>query len=467
MNNVAPMSGHPLREPPHSFEAEQALLGALLLDNRLLDQVSEYLRPEHFAHPSHQRIYQAIGTLVARGQQANPVTLRAIFDRDGGLEDIGGGAYLARLATSAATLNADDYGRVVFEMWQRRAAIELAQRLMDDAYDLDPSRTPAEFLAEHDGDLTRLVADGTIGDGPRHFARALDEAMSKVDAACKHDGAVVGVTTGLTALDSLLGGLQPADLILLAARPSMGKSTLAANMAISAARNGVPAAFFSLEMGQAQIAMTLLAARSGISASAQKMGRIEPHEFERLMQACRAMRDLPVYLDDTPSLTVAMFRARARALRRRHNIGLIVVDYLQLMRPDYRGRGSRYEDVTEISGGIKAVAKELNVPVIALSQLSRQVESRADKRPTLADLRESGALEQDADVVMFLYRDEYYLARERPSSNAGVQERASHDDALEASRGVAEIIVAKQRTGPIGTVRVRYEQATSRFSDMA
>lgn len=456
----------PGREVPHNFEAEQALLGAVLSNNRMLDQVTEYLRPEHFAHPSHQRIYWAIGELIGRGQKASPISLKGAFDQDGGLETIGGGAYLARLTASAATPNAGEYGRVVFELWQRRAAIELGQRLMDQAYDMDPAQTPKGILEAHDQDLTKLISEGSMGEGPKHISVAIDEALGKIDAACKHDGAVVGVTTGLTGLDSLLGGLQPSDLILLAARPSMGKTTLAVCMAISAARAGKGVGFFSLEMGQAQVAMTILAAQTGISAAAMKMGRVNTNDFGRLVHAGRSMKDLPFWLDDTPALTVAALRARSRALKRRFGIGMVGVDYLQLMRPDSRSTKGRYDDVTEISGGLKAVAKELQVPVLALSQLSRQVEQRTDKRPNLSDLRESGALEQDADVVMFLYRDEYYLAREKPAPHARAEEKNAHDDALDASRGIAEVIVAKQRTGPIDTIRVRYEQATSRFSDL-
>lgn len=455
-----------VRELPHNFEAEQALLGAVLVNNRLMDQVTEYLQPEHFAHPSHQRIYWAIGELIGRGQKASPITLKGAFDQDGGLDSIGGSAYLARLAASASTANAGEYGRLVFELWQRRAAIEIGQRLMDQAYDMDPGRTPKIILEAHDQDLTKLISEGTIGEGPKHISVAIDEALQKIDAAANHSGAVVGVTTGLNALDGLLGGLQPSDLILLAARPSMGKTTLAVCMAISAARAGKGVGFFSLEMGQAQVAMTILAAQTGISASAMKMGRVNTNDFGRLVNASRSMKDLPFWLDDTPSLTVAALRARARSLKRRFGISLIGVDYLQLMRPDTRSSKGRYEDVTDISSGLKGIAKELQVPLVALSQLSRQVEQRTDKRPNLSDLRDSGALEQDADVVMFLYRDEYYLAREKPPPHATSQQRNDWHTAMDACQGQAEIIVAKQRTGPIDTIRTQYEQATSKFSDL-
>ncbi len=477
-----------LREPPVNYEAEQALLGAILANNRAFEKVSDFLQPEHFADEVHGRIYEACGKLIDRGQIANAVTLKHLFDNDDALADIGGARYLADLQKNFVTIiNAADYGHTIHDLFLRRELIALGEDVVNDAFqsDLDVSANTQIETAEQR--LYNLAEAGTGEGGFKSFKSAVVEAIGMAEAALKRDSHVAGVATGFKDLDRLLGGLHPSDLIILAGRPSMGKTSLATNIAYNAAatkrRQKGPdgetsettetVAFFSLEMSAEQLATRVISEQAHVRSDSIRRGEIQDDEFDRIFETSRHLHELPLFIDDTPALSVPAMRTRARRLKRQHNLGLIVVDYLQLMQPPAGLRSdNRVQEVSEITRGLKAIAKELNVPVVALSQLSRQTEQRDDKRPQLSDLRESGSIEQDADVVMFIYREEYYLAREKPSqrmneSTDKFNERlAGYDKRIEEKRGIAEVIIAKQRHGPIGTVELQFTGEFTQFNDL-
>ena len=476
------------REPPVNYEAEQALLGALLANKNAYDRVADFLRPEHFADPVHGRIFEACGKLIERGQIANAVTLKALFDQDEALEAVGGARYLADLQkTYVSIINAADYARTIHDLHLRRALIDLGEEIVNEAHnqDLDASATIQIEAAEQR--LYTLAESGQTGGGFRDFKSAVTDSINMTEAALKRDSHVAGVPTGFTDLDKLLGGLHPSDLLILAGRPSMGKTSLATNIAYNAAATPRPArapdgqiaekpgvvAFFSLEMSAEQLATRILSEQAHVRSDAMRRGEIRDDEFDRIFQISRALHDLPLYIDDTPALTVPALRTRARRLKRKNGLSLIVIDYLQLMQAaSVRRNDNRVQEVSEITRGLKALAKDLDVPVIALSQLSRQTEQRDDKRPQLSDLRESGSIEQDADVVMFLFREEYYLAREKPGQKAHQSDAKFLDDLdrynarLAEARNKAEVIVAKQRHGPIGTIKLHFTGEFTQFNDL-
>jgi len=476
-----------LRIPPYNTEAEQALLGAILINNTAYYRVSEFLQPEHFGNAVHGRIFAAIGKLLGRGQIANPVTLKDLFDQDGALTEIGGAQYLARLAgAAAAIINAEDYGRAVHDLYLRRELIALGEDVVNDAFRQDLDDPAREQIERVEKKLFDLATTGETEGGFRAFGTALTSAILNAEAAFKRSGKTVGVATGFVDLDRKLGGLHPSDLVVLAGRPSMGKTALATNIAFYAARNYRPAVeregktaedgavvgFFSLEMSAEQLATRILAEESGVSSDRIRRGDVSHEDFDKFVQASQQLAALKLFIDDTPALSVAALRTRARRLKRQQGLGLIVIDYLQLLRPSSQTRAqeNRVQEISEITRGLKALAKELNVPVLALSQLSRAVEQREDKRPMLADLRESGSIEQDADVVMFIFREEYYLSRE-PTRRPDEAESKFSDryqewrERLEIVHGLGEIIIAKQRHGPIGTVKLRFDAETTKFDN--
>ena len=476
-----------LRIPPYNTEAEQALLGAILINNTAYYRVSEFLQPEHFGNAVHGRIFAAIGKLLGRGQIANPVTLKNLFDQDGALTEIGGAQYLARLAgAAAAIINADDYGRAVHDLYLRRELIALGEDVVNDAFRQDLDDPAREQIERVEKKLFDLATTGETEGGFRAFGTALTSAILNAEAAFKRSGKTVGVATGFVDLDRKLGGLHPSDLVVLAGRPSMGKTALATNIAFYAARNYRPAVeregktaedgavvgFFSLEMSAEQLATRILAEESGVSSDRIRRGDVSHEDFDKFVQASQQLAALKLFIDDTPALSVAALRTRARRLKRQQGLGLIVIDYLQLLRPSSQTRAqeNRVQEISEITRGLKALAKELDVPVLALSQLSRAVEQREDKRPMLADLRESGSIEQDADVVMFIFREEYYLSRE-PTRRPDEAESKFSDryqewrERLEIVHGLGEIIIAKQRHGPIGTVKLRFDAETTKFDN--
>ncbi len=462
------------RSAPHNVEAEQELLGAILVNNEAASKVSEFLRPEHFAEPLHARIYEAAILVIERGEIANPITLKNHFASDDSLAEVGGPQYLAGLAAAATTIiNAENYGKIVFDLAQRRELISLGEEVVNRAYDSGIDDPAAEQIEDAEAALYHLAEEGTKENAFRPFSAAIAESARMIEAAFKRDGRLVGVSTGLRDLDTKLGGLHPSDLLILAGRPAMGKSALAANMAFRAAANysgpggeGAVSAFFSLEMSAEQLATRLLSEACEISSERLRRGEVNSEEFaNQVMPAVTKLHETPLFIDDTPALSISQLRTRARRLKRTHNLGLLIVDYLQLMRPSGMQRvDNRVQEISEITRGLKAIAKELNVPVIALSQLSRAVEQRDDKRPQLADLRESGSIEQDADVVMFVYREEYYLARREPQHDTPEWEQWKEE--MEKVSNTAEVIVGKQRHGPTGTVRLMFEPQYTAFHNL-
>jgi replicative DNA helicase len=470
------------REMPHNQEAEQALLGALLVNNNGLEKVSEFLRAEHFFVPVHGRIYQSIFTFFERGLNATPVTLKGYFENDEDLASMGGAAYLAELASFVVSVvNVEDYGRTVFEHHLRRQIIALGETLVGDAFQHSLDNPASRQIELAESKLYELAQFGDFKGGFTKLEQSILAAIQTAKKAKESDSHVTGVTTGLIDLDKQLGGLHPSDLIILAGRPSMGKTALATNIAFNAARRhyetegkeGAVVGFFSLEMSSEQLATRMLADVVQIPGDKIRKGQIRNEDFRKFAEASNLLSNLPLYIDDTPALSIAHVRARARRMKRQHGLGMIVIDYLQLLGgSSRRSEENRVQEVSEISRGLKTLAKELQVPVLALSQLSRQVEQRENKRPQLSDLRESGSIEQDADVVMFVYREEYYLAREKPGQNANEKqerfnERATNwEQRLEYVRNVAECIIGKQRHGPIGTVPLSFQGEFTKFGNL-
>lgn len=471
-----------------NYEAEQALLGGILTTNSAHHLISDSLRPEHFADPAHARIYAACARLIERGETANPVTLKRQFDADGSLQDVGGAAYLVRLASAIVNTAATrDYARSIVDLWLRRRLLDEGQQCIGLARDMDrfadgggpddlAEATGAALLERTErrlGEVGRHAAAGSDRGGP--IAQAVTRLAQQVEAAHKAEPAARGASTGIAALDKALGPLVKSDLIILAARPSMGKTGLALNIADHQARRGEAVAFFSLEMSAEQLTARLIAERAGIPTDRQTGGKMGSEEWDRFLPASQDIAKLPIYIDDSGDLTAPRIRSRARRLVRQKHVGLVVVDYLQLINGDRRGReANRVQEISDITRTLKEMAKELNVPVLALSQLSRGVEDREDKRPQLRDLRDSGAIEQDADVVMFIHREAYYLAREKPSRRAGETDQKfssrieDHAQLLNQNAGRAELIIAKNRKGAAPrTVMVAFDAKAVKFSDIS
>src|SRR6516225_3098659 len=454
----------PIRIPPYNTDAEQALLGAILINNAAYFRVSEFLQVEHFGNAVHGRIFSAIAKVIESGQRADPVTLKGLFDQDTALTTIGGSQYLVRLATTAVTIiNAEDYGRIIYDLYQRLELITLGEDVVNDAFRQDLDDPAREQIERAEKKLFDLATTGEPEGGFRGFGTALTSAILNAEAAFKRNGKTVGVATGFVDLDRKLGGLHPSDLVVLAGRPSMGKTSLATNIAFNAAKTYQP----SSAPGARN-----LAEDSAVSSDRIRRGDVSHDDFDKFVQASQRLAAIKLFIDDTPALTISALRTRARRLMRQQGLGLIVIDYLQLLRPSnqLRAQDNRVQEISEITRGLKALAKELNVPVLALSQLSRAVEQREDKRPMLADLRESGSIEQDADVVMFIFREEYYLSREPTRRPDEMESKFSERyqewrERLEKVHGLGEIIVAKQRHGPIGTVKLRFDAETTKFDN--
>lgn len=476
------------RLPPANLEAEQALLGALLANNKAYERVSEFLAPEHFADPVHGRIFGAIQRRIENGQLADPVTLRAEFQHNGGLDEVGGTAYLGQLLSAmVGVINAGEYGRVIHDCWMRRQLIDVGETVVNRAFGAEPELDGREQLEAAEQQLFDLAKDNGTQGGFVTFERALASAVQQAAAAFSNPGGVSGLSSGLRDLDKRTGGLHKSDLVILAGRPAMGKTALATKIAFGAARavmekakqadpNAKPrggVAIFSLEMSADQLATRLLSENARISGDRIRRGDIEQRDFDKFLDVSRELQTLPLFIDDTPAITISALRTRCRRLQRTHGLDLVVVDYLQLMRPAAGTKPeSRVLEISMITQGLKAIAKELSIPVIALSQLSRQVESREDKRPQLSDLRESGSIEQDADMVWFVYRDEYYLAQRQPKEmNFDNSEKFSvavekWQKDMEEAHNKAELIIAKQRHGPTGTIRLFFEGEFTRFGDL-
>lgn len=468
---------------PQNLEAEAALLGALMIDNRLAEDVMQKLRAEHFAEDLHGRIYTQILALIDKRMTANPVTLKPLFETDPAMAEVGGPAYLAQLTQNGAgLLAARDFAQQIYDLALLRELIRVGRDMVSAAADTSVEVEPIKQIEEAEKSLYRVAEAGEVGGGVKQFRVAATEALDMVTRAMKSGGSLSGYTTGLAGLNTKMGGLHKSDLIVLAGRPAMGKTALATNIAFACAErymrdlelglpaaesSGAPVAFFSLEMSSDQLATRILAEQANINSESLRMGKIRQEQYTQLARAAGALSVLPLMIDDTPALSIAALRTRARRLKRQHDIGLIVVDYLQLLQGSARGGSeNRVQEISEITRGLKTLAKELQVPVLALSQLSRAVEQRDDKRPQLADLRESGTIEQDADIVLFVYRDEYYHALKRPDIE-DVEKHTKWLERAETLNGLAEVIVAKQRHGSTGTVALTFDKNVTKFSDRA
>jgi replicative DNA helicase len=480
INDSAP--GEEPKQLPRNIEAEAALLGALMIDNRIVEDVQLRLRPEHFFEPLHGRIYDAILRTTDKNMVANPVTLKPLFDGDEAMKEVGGPAYLAQLTGSgAAIIGARDFAQQIYDLALLRALVGVGRDMVEGALDTSEDVAPLEQIERAESELYRVAEQGSNEGKTKSFSEASKEALRVAEAALNSGGGLSGITTGLTELNGRMGGLQRSDLIILAGRPGMGKTSLATNIAFAAATRflqdqsdgieadrsaGAPAAFFSLEMSADQLATRILAEVSEIPGEQIRSGKIGRNEFTRFARAADELSSLPLYIDDTPALTIAALRARARRLKRQRGISMIVVDYLQLLQGTGRGGASenRVQEISEISRGLKQLAKELHVPVLALSQLSRAVEQREDKRPQLSDLRESGSIEQDADIVLFVYREDYYLAAKQPADDH--PDFPTWQENMSRAYGKAEIIVAKQRHGATGKVKVKFDARITKFSDL-
>ncbi|WP_342362235.1 replicative DNA helicase [Terrarubrum flagellatum] len=483
--SVAPIIRHEpapetFRTQPHNLDAEQALLGAVLVNNDAYYRVSDFLKPEHFFEDIHRRIFQVTADLIRTGKLATPITLKTFL----GDADLGGMTipqYLARLAAEATTIiNAEQYGRTIYDLAMRRSLIGIGEEIVNVAYDAPVEMNPRAQIEEAERKLYQIAETGRYDGGFQRFEIAAKLAIDMAANAYQRDGKLSGVATGLSDVDRKMGGLQPSDLIIVAGRPGMGKTSLATNIAFNIAKawegereagghikttNGGIVGFFSLEMSAEQLATRVIAEQSGVSSSRIRRGDIREDEFTRIADVARDLQTLPFYIDQTGGITIAQLTARARRLKRQKGLDLLVIDYIQLLSGSSKRGDNRVQEITEITTGLKALAKELNVPIIALSQLSRQVESRDDKRPQLSDLRESGSIEQDADVVVFVYREEYYLANKKPRE--GTEEFFKWEADMNAAHGKAEIIIGKQRHGPTGTVDVQFDAEVTRFTNLA
>src|SRR6201986_3941790 len=469
------------RSAPHNIEAEQSLLGAILVNNDAFYRVSDFLEPKHFFEPIHQTIFETSGSLIRMGKVATPVTLKTFLPADTDLGGMTVGQYLARLAAEATTIiNAQDYGRTIYDMALRRDLIRIGEDMVNVAFDAPVDFAPRAQIEDAERQLYELAETGRYDGGFQRFAQALTVAVDMAANAYKRDGKLSGIATGLRDLDTKMGGLQPSDLIIVAGRPGMGKTALATNIAYNIAKahqaevqpdgtmksvNGGIVGFFSCEMSAEQLATRILAEQTEIASSMIRRGGITEADFEKIRTYSIELQSLPLYVDETGGLSIAQLTARARRLKRQKGLDLIVVDYIQLLQGSGKKRNdNRVQEVTEITTALKALAKELNVPIIALSQLSRHVKTRDDKLPQLSDLRESGSIEQDADVVMFVFREEYYLANKEPRAGTPEYEKWQLDMAL--VHGKAEVIIGKQRHGPTGTVELQFEAAVTRFGDL-
>ncbi len=465
---------------PHSIEAEQQLLGAILTKNDIFDRVASIVQPKHFYDPVHQLIFETAAARISKNALATPVTLKAFLEEDPGLQELGGAAYLVRLAGAAiSSFAARDYAQMIYDLAIRRELISVGRDISAKAARVDVESEPSDQIVEAEQQLYELAEKGSSETGFQSFLRAVTDAVEVANAAYQREGGLAGVSTGLDDLDKKLGGLHKSDLLILAGRPSMGKTSLATNIAFNIAKkykrgqkpdgsegavDGGVVGFYSLEMSAEQLAARILSEASEVPSEQIRRGDMTEAEFRRFVEAAKQLEACPLFIDDTPALPISQLAARARRLKRTHGLDALFVDYLQLVRGTGRSE-NRVNEISEITMGLKAIAKELDIPVVALSQLSRQVESREDKRPQLSDLRESGSIEQDADVVMFVFREEYYKEREKPGDHE-MEKMAQWQEEMEALHGKAEVVIGKQRHGPIGSVDLSFEGRFTRFGNL-
>jgi replicative DNA helicase len=460
------------KKMPCNIEAEQAVIGSILVSNDIYDEITPILSAQKFFDPIHVKIYEIIEKLIAKGLLANPITLKNYFENDEGLKELGGQEYLIKITKfSTSVKQAIDYANIVQEMHVRRELIKISQSVLSEASNNSESISSGEEMIQNaEKSLFDLAERGHFNQSFLKFDKALKQTIEMAKNAYQNEEGIVGVPTGLTDLDAKLGGMHKQDLLIIAGRPSMGKTALATNIAFHAAKNisnkGTKStvAFFSLEMSSEQLSTRILSEQSRIRSNDIRRGKVSEKEFEQFIETSKNIYDLPLYIDETPAITISAISNRARRIKRLFGLELIVIDYIQLMRTSGKKDWGRVQEISEITQGLKALAKELNVPVLALSQLSRQVESRDDKKPQLSDLRESGSIEQDADVVMFVFREAYYLERKEPS--AGSIEHAEWQQKMEEISRLADIMISKQRHGPTGNVKVEFEAMFTKFKDL-
>lgn len=467
-----PVNALSTRKPPANPQAEQSLIGALLLDNRLFDRVADFLLPEHFFQEMNGLIYQEALSLVKAGRVASPITLRPHFedypplDREDA-DPVPVPKYIVHLcAKSCVPSSVRDYGQTIVDLCYRRRAIIACEDTLADIYDAPVDATAGVMVENGLSRLFELAKVTAPSSFDHSFKDDVIDTLALIEEKAMQGDGLAGLSTGIKDLDAKLGGLQPSDLIILAGRPGVGKTSLATNIAYLVAKSGLPVGVFSMEMSRQQLAMRILSERSEISSEKLRRGKVAPAEWQKLKAAGNALQPLPLHVDQTGGLSIGQLSMRARRWHRMHNLSLLVIDYLQLMQGSGNRNANRVNEITEITTGLKALGKELNIPIIALSQLSRQVEQREDKRPQLSDLRESGSIEQDADVVLFVYREEYYLEREEPPFSK-TEAYADWEAKMAKAAGTAEVIIAKARHGPTGIVELAFQKELTRFSDLA
>ena len=459
-----------LNESPQNLEAEQTVLGSVLVSNEIYDEIPD-INEESFFNPVNKKIYKIINDLMSKGLLANPITLKNFFSNEDELSDIGGSEYLVKLTKfSTSKLQIKYYANLLHDLKIRRSLIDISRETLDEALNKNSEINAEQIIESAEKKLFDIAERGKFNKSYIEFKEALVETIAMASSAYKNEEGIVGVPTGLRDLDNMLGGLHKSDLVIIAGRPSMGKTALATNIAFNAAKRILEkqkkssVTFFSLEMSSEQLSTRILSEQSRITSSNIRRGKINQDEFEKFIETSKNLENLPLFIDDTPAITISTLSNRARRIKRLHGLDLIIVDYIQLMKSgNYRNEG-RVQEVAEITQGLKAIAKELNVPVLALSQLSRAVEQRDDKKPQLSDLRESGSIEQDADVVGFVFREEYYLEKLEP--RAGTAEHVEWQEKMSIIHGQAELIIGKQRHGPTGIVRLEFESAFTKFKDV-
>ena len=455
---------------PSNLEAEQALIGSVLVNNDIIDEISSITNSQKFFDPGHRKIYEVIENLNNKGMIANPITLKNYFETNESLAEVGGVDYLVKLTRFSSSIKqAIDYAKIIHEMYVRRELIIISENLAEESKNDEQKKTGENIIEDTEKSLFDLAERGNFSQSFLKFNQALDQTIEMATKARQNDQGIVGVPTGLTELDEKLGGLHKSDLVIIAGRPSMGKTALATNIAYYAAKKihenneKSSIAFFSLEMSSEQLSTRILSEQSRIKSNDIRRGKATEEELNRYIETSRDIYELPLYIDETPAISISTLSNRARRIKRLFGLNLIIVDYIQLMRTNSNRYDGRVQEISEITQGLKALAKELSVPVLALSQLSRAVEQRDDKIPQLSDLRESGSIEQDADVVMFVYREEYYLEKKQPK--LGSIEHAEWQSKMNDIAGLADIIIGKQRHGPTGNVHVEFEGMYTKFKD--
>ena len=468
MENNLSLVKDKFKEHPNNIEAEQSVIGSILVTNEIFDEISTIISSINFYDPMHQKIFNAIESLIYKGMLANPITLKNYFENE--KDDLDVPEYLIKITKFSTSIRqAIEYSKIIYDMFVRRELIKISEQTIDNAKINDLDTNGQNIIENSEKLLFDLAEKGSFNSSLVKFDEAMKQTIEMASAAYKNEGGIVGVPTGLKDLDDRLGGLHQSDLIIIAGRPSMGKTSLATNIAFNAARNiqdhgkKSSIAFFSLEMSSEQLSTRILSEQARIGSNDIRRGRISDEQFDQFLETSKNIAELPLFIDETPAISIAAMSNRARRIKRLHGLDMIVVDYIQLMRGTTNNKDGRVQEISQITQGLKAIAKELGVPVLALSQLSRQVEQRDDHKPQLSDLRESGSIEQDADVVMFVYREGYYLQRKEPRE--ATVEHAEWQSKMNEVAHLAEIIIGKQRHGPIGKVTLEFEERFTKFKD--